>query len=67
MAKTYKDWHEKLPFALHACQTLICISTGATLIFLVYEMEVVLPINVEIRSLRVLVKLQLKEAEWVKN
>ena len=28
--KTYKDWHEKLPFALHAYRTEVCTSTGAT-------------------------------------
>ena len=52
--KTYKDWHEKLPFALHAYRTGVRISTGVTPYSLVYGMEVVLPIEVEILSLRVL-------------
>ena len=28
--ETYKDWHEKLPFALHAYRTGVRTSTGAT-------------------------------------
>ena len=51
MTDSYKDWHEKLPFALHAYQTAVRMSTGATLFSLVYRMEVVLPIEVEILSL----------------
>ena len=46
--KTYKDWHEKLPFALHAYRTGVRTSTGATPYLLVYGMEAVLPIEVEI-------------------
>ena len=49
--KTYKDWHEKLPFALHAYRTGVRTSTGATPFSLVYGMEAVLPIEVEIPSL----------------
>ena len=52
--ETYKDWHEKLSFALHAYRTGIRTSTGAIPYSLVYGMEVVLPIEVEISSLRVL-------------
>ncbi|KAG8474326.1 hypothetical protein CXB51_033841 [Gossypium anomalum] len=51
MAKTYIDWHEKLPFALLAHRTSIRTSTGATTFSLVYGMEAVLPIEVEIPSL----------------
>ena len=50
----YKNWHEKLPFALHAYQTRIRTSTGATPYSLVYRIEAVLPIEVEIPLLRVL-------------
>ena len=63
--ETYKDWHEKLPFALHAYRTGVRTSTGATPYSLVYGMEVVLPIEVEILSLRVLREVELEEAEWV--
>ena len=60
---TYKAWHEKLSFALHAYRTLERKSTGATPFSLVYGMKVVLPIEVEIPSLRVLMETKLKEAE----
>ena len=63
--KTYRDWHEKLPFALHAYRTRVRTSTGATLYSLVYGIETVLPIEVEILSLRVLKEVKLEEAEWV--
>ncbi|PKI65840.1 hypothetical protein CRG98_013770 [Punica granatum] len=67
MTVNYKDWHEMLPFALLAYRTSICSSTGATLYSLVYGMEVVLPIEVEIPSMRVLAEFKLKEAEWAKH
>ena len=51
MTDTYKDWHEKLPFALHAYQTAIRTSTKATPFSLIYGMKAVLPIEVEIPSL----------------
>ncbi|KAE8657736.1 PCF11P-similar protein 4 [Hibiscus syriacus] len=60
MTETYKDWHEKLPFALFSYQTFVRTSTGATPFSLVYGMEVVLPIKVEIPSLRVLSKMYQK-------
>jgi ribonuclease HI len=56
MVKTYKDWHEMLPFALHGYRTAVRTSTGATPFSLVYGMEAVLPIKVEIPSLRVLME-----------
>ena len=62
--KTYKDWHEKFPFALHAYRTGVQTSTKVTPYSLVYGMEVVLPIKVEIPSLRVLREVELEEAEW---
>ena len=49
--ETYKDWHDKLPFALHAYRTGVRTSTGATPYSLVYGMEAVLPIEVDIPSL----------------
>ncbi|PKI66319.1 hypothetical protein CRG98_013281 [Punica granatum] len=45
----YKDWHEMLPFALLAYRTSVRSSTGATL---VYGKEAVLPVEVEIPSIR---------------
>nr|XP_027188669.1 uncharacterized protein LOC101504764 [Cicer arietinum] len=67
MVTTYKDWHEMLPFALHGSRTSVPTSTGATLFSLVYGMEVVLPIEVEIPSLRVLMEAKLEESEWVQT
>ena len=65
MTDTYKDWHEKLPFTLHAYRTAVKTSIGATPFSLVYRMEAFLPIEVEIPSLRVLMEAKLEEAEWV--
>ncbi|WRX25484.1 Integrase zinc-binding domain - like 10 [Theobroma cacao] len=65
MTDVYKDWHEKLPFALHTYRTTVRTSTGATPFSLVYGMKAILPIEVEIPSLRVLKEVQLEEAEWV--
>ena len=56
MTETYKDWHEKLPFAIHAYRTVVRTSTRATPFSLVYGMEAVLPIEVEIPSLRFLME-----------
>ncbi|XP_012458178.1 uncharacterized protein LOC105778970 [Gossypium raimondii] len=48
-------------------RTAVRTSTGATPFSLVYGMEAVLPIKVEIPSLRVLAELKLDEAEWVQS
>ena len=63
--ETYKDWHEKFPFSLHAYRIGIRTSTGATPYSLVYRMEAVLPIEVEIPFLQVLREVKLEEVEWV--
>ena len=61
--ETYKDWHEKLPFALHAYRTGVRTSTEATSYSLVYQIKAVLLIKVEIPSLRVLKEVELEEVE----
>ena len=66
MMVNYKDWHEMLPYAFHAYKTNSRSSTGSTPYSLVYGMEVVSPIEVEIPSLRVLMEAGLEELEWVK-
>jgi len=66
MVVTYKDWHEMLPFAFHVYHTADRTSTGATPYTLVYGMEAVMPLEVEIPSLRVLVDSKLEEVEWAK-
>ena len=62
MTTTYKDWHEILPFALHGYRTSVRASTRTTPFSLVYGMEVVLPLEVEIPSLRVLMEAKLDES-----
>ena len=49
--ETYEDWHEKLLFVLYAYRIGVWTSTEATPYSLVYGMEAVLPIEVEIPSL----------------
>ncbi|XP_028064358.1 uncharacterized protein LOC114267517 [Camellia sinensis] len=56
MVETYRDWPEKLPFALWGYKTSIRTSTGATSYSLVYGMEAVLPIEIEVPSLRIMVE-----------
>src|SRR4051812_23629670 len=67
MVITYKDWHEMLPYALHGYRTSVRTSTGATPFSLVYGMEAILPVEVEIPSLRVLTVVKLSEADWVQT
>ena len=63
--KTYRDWHEKLLFALHVYRIGVRTSIGATPYSLVYGTEDILPIEVEIPSLRVLREVKLEEVEWI--
>jgi len=56
-----------LPFALHGYRTSVRTSTGATPFFLVYGMEAVLPVEVEVPSMRVLMEAELSETEWVQS
>ena len=67
MTMSYKDWHEMLPFALHGYQTSVRTSIGATPFSLVYRMEVMLPFEVQIPSLRILAESGLKETEWAQE
>ena len=63
----YKTWHNMLPLALMTYRTSIRTSTGATPYSLVYGMEVVIVVEVEILSLRILMESELEEAEWVRD
>ncbi len=67
MIFAYKDWHNMLPFALHTYRTTVQTSTRATPYSLVYGMEAVLPIEVEIPFLRILNEAELDEIEWVQS
>ena len=64
MVETSRDWPEKLPFALWAYRTSFRTSTGATPYSLVYGMEAVLPVEIEMGSLRVALEQQISETEW---
>ena len=63
MTDTYKDWHEFFPFVLCAYHTFVRTSIDAITYCLVYGMEVVLPVEVEIPSLRILSQTELSEAK----
>ncbi|RDX92395.1 hypothetical protein CR513_25482, partial [Mucuna pruriens] len=67
MVVTYKDWHEMLPYVLHGYRTSVRTSMRETPYSLVYGTEAILPVEVEIPSLRVLVKVELEEAEWIQQ
>lgn len=64
---TYKDWAERLPFALWGYRTSIRSSTGATAQSLVYGMEAVLQVEMEVGSLRIMMESQVSKAEWAKD
>lgn len=66
MVDTYQDWPEKLPYTLCGSRTSIIMSTGATPFSLVYRMEAVLPIEIEVPSLRLVLESELPEAEWLR-
>ena len=67
MVETSRDWSEKPPFALWAYRTSFRTSTGATPYSLVYGMEAVLPIEIEMGSLRVTLEQQISETEWAQS
>lgn len=50
---------------MHPYKTSIRTSIGVTPYSLVYEMEVVLPVEVEIPSLCILMEAEIEEANWV--
>ncbi|KAL6323230.1 hypothetical protein AAG906_029237 [Vitis piasezkii] len=53
MIETSRDWSKKLPFSLWAYRTSFRTSIGTTPYSLVYGMETMLPIEIEMGSLRV--------------
>lgn len=55
-----------LSYAFHTYRITIKTSMGATLYFLVYEMEAMMPFKVEIPSLKVLMDAELEKLEWEK-
>ena len=67
MVVTYKDWAKKIPFTLWGYRTSIPPSTGATPYSLVFDSVVVLPIEVESQSSRVLIETKVLEEDWMKQ
>ena len=65
MTTNYKDWPQKLHFALWGYRTSVRTSTGATPFSLVYGMEAVQLIELEIPSLRIVLERKIPEAAWV--
>lgn len=51
--KYKKDWHEKLPYALWAYRTSVHTNTGENPFSLVYGDEAIIPLELEIPSLRI--------------
>ena len=56
-----------LPFILHSYRTTTRKSTRATPYSLVYDMEVFLPIEVQIPSLRIMKDARLNEEDWIQT
>ena len=63
MVETSRDWSEKLSFALWDYRTSFLISIGATPYSLVYGMEAVLPVEIEMGALRVALEQQISETQ----
>jgi hypothetical protein len=54
MVITYKYWYEMLSFALHAYRTAVRTLMESNLYSLVYGIKTVMPLEVEIPSLKML-------------
>ena len=67
MVDNYKQWHEKLQFALLGYRTTVHTSTGETPYLLAYVTEAIIPAEVEIPSLRIIQEAELSDAEWVRS
>ncbi|XP_070013323.1 uncharacterized protein [Nicotiana sylvestris] len=67
MVEGSRQWHEKLPFALLGYRTIVRSSLGATPYLLVYGTKAVIPVEVEIPSLRIVVEAKIYDDEWIKT
>ena len=67
MVETSRDWLGKLPFTLWDYLTSFRTSTRATPYSLVYGMKAVLPIEIEMVSLRVALEHQISETDWAQS
>nr|XP_009622012.1 uncharacterized protein LOC104113524 [Nicotiana tomentosiformis] len=66
IVNNHRKWHEKLSFALLGYRTTMRTSTGEIPYMLVYGTEVVIPVEVEIPSLRDIQEAKLDYAEWIR-
>ena len=64
MVETSQDWSKKLLFVLWAYRTSFRTFIEATPYSLVYGMEAVLLVEIEMGSLRVALEQQIPEADW---
>ena len=62
--KNIQNWSEYLPFSLWGYKTTTRTAIGQTPFSLVYGCETVLPIETEIKSLRVVMEAKTPESEW---
>ena len=67
MVETSQDWSKKLHFVLWAYQTSFHTSIGTTPYSLVYGMETVLLVEIEVGSLRIALEQQISEADWTQT
>ncbi|XP_047266184.1 uncharacterized protein LOC124897273 [Capsicum annuum] len=65
MVDSHRSWHDILPYALLAYHTTVQISAGKTPYVLVCGIETVIPIEVEISSLRIIQEAGLSNEELV--
>ena len=63
MVETSRDWLEKFSFALWVYHMSFHTSVGGTSYSLVYGIEVILPIEVEMGSLRVVLEQQISKTK----
>ena len=65
--KKYKDWHLQLPYALWGYRTSIRSSIGAIPCSLVYGIEVVIAIEMGVRSLRIVLESEIPKVDWLQS
>ncbi|XP_049354793.1 uncharacterized protein LOC125819405 [Solanum verrucosum] len=63
MIDNHRGWHEMLPYALLGYKTTVRTSIRATLYSLVYGTEAVIPVEVEIPSLRIIQEAELSDVD----
>ena len=62
MTQTHWDWVDRLLYALWGYRKIVRTSTGATPFSLVYKSKAIVPVKMEIKSLRIAIKSKLPEA-----